>query len=124
VTWKKYKNSRQNANMVISLAKGKKQKECSSDLNNPNHQNEISRVAKQMVKERQDIMDLHCLNGVSDKVIVDKTGIKYSRKEYTVKLMNEENDWDHRISAGVKQGLTDCISVHEVGAALKKDEKT
>jgi len=26
---------------VISLAKGKKQKECASDLNDPNHQNEI-----------------------------------------------------------------------------------
>jgi len=27
--------------LFISLAKGKKQKECASDLNDPNHQNEI-----------------------------------------------------------------------------------
>ena len=30
-----YKNSRQNAKRVISLEKGKKQKECVSDLNDP-----------------------------------------------------------------------------------------
>jgi len=36
-----YKMSRQNAKRVISSAKEKKQKECASDLNDPNHQNEI-----------------------------------------------------------------------------------
>jgi len=33
------------------LAKGKKQDEFASDLNDPNHQNEILRIAKQMAKE-------------------------------------------------------------------------
>ena len=50
--WKEYNNSRQITKRVISLAKGKKQKECASDLNDPNHQNEIFRIAKQMVKVR------------------------------------------------------------------------
>jgi len=36
------------------------------------------------------------------------------------KLMNEENDWDHKISAGVKEGPADCIRIDEVAAALKK----
>jgi len=36
------------------------------------------------------------------------------------KLMNEENDWDHGISAGVKDGPEDCIRIEEVAAALKK----
>jgi len=53
--WKEYKKSKQNAKRVISLAKKKKLKECASDLSDPNHQNEIFRIAKQMVKERQDI---------------------------------------------------------------------
>jgi len=35
------------------------------------------------------------------------------------KLMNEENKWDHRISAGVK-GQVDCIRIGEIAAALKK----
>jgi len=36
------------------------------------------------------------------------------------KLMNKENEWHHTISAGVKEGPADCISIDEVAAALKK----
>jgi len=53
-------------------------------------------------------------------VIVDEKGIKDSRKEYMEKLMNEENEWDHGISAEVKEGPADCIRIGEVVAALKK----
>jgi len=77
-------------------------------------------MAKQMVKERQDITGSNCLKGVSGKVIVGEKGIKDSWKEYMEKLMNEENEWDHGISAEVKKGLVDCIRVGEVAAALKK----
>jgi len=34
--------------------------------------------------------------------------------------MNEENEWDHRISAEVKEGTADCIRINEVVAAMKK----
>jgi len=34
--------------------------------------------------------------------------------------MNEENEWDHGISAEVKEGPADCIRIGEVVAALKK----
>ena len=57
-----------------------------------------------MVKERQEKTGSNCLNGVSGKVIVDEKWIKDSWKEYMEKLMNKENEWDHRISAGVKEG--------------------
>jgi len=30
-----------------------------------------------------------------------------------------KSDWDHRISAGVKEGPADCIRIDEVAAALK-----
>jgi len=36
------------------------------------------------------------------------------------KLMNEENQLDHRILAGIKEGPADCIRINEVAAALKK----
>ena len=61
-----------------------------------------------MVKERRDVTGSNCLKGVSGKVIVDEKGIKDSRKVYMEKLMNEENEWDHRISATVKEGPVDC----------------
>jgi len=53
-------------------------------------------------------------------VTVDEKGIKDSWKEYIEKLMNAENEWDHRISARVKEGPADCIRIDEVAAALKK----
>ena len=73
-----------------------------------------------MVKERQDITGLNRIKGASGKVIVDDKGIKDSWKEYTEKLMNEENEWDHKISAKVKEGPADCIRMDEVRAVLKK----
>jgi len=87
-----YKKSRQNAKRVISSVKEKKQKECANDLNDSECQNEIFRMAKQMVKERRDITGLNCIKGTSGKVIVDDKGIKDSWKEYMAKLMNEENE--------------------------------
>jgi len=57
-------------------------------------------------------------------VIVDEKWIKDSWKEYIEKPMNEENEWDHRISAGVKEGPAHWIMIDEVAAALKKDKKT
>jgi len=70
-----YKKSRQNAKRVISSAKEKKQEECANDLNDSECQNEIFRMAKQMVKERQDISGLNCIKGASGKVTVDDKGI-------------------------------------------------
>ena len=49
---KEYKKSRKNAKRVISSAKEKKQKECANDLNDSECQNEILRMAKQVVKEK------------------------------------------------------------------------
>jgi len=73
-----------------------------------------------MVKERLDITGSNCLKGVSGKVVVGEKGIKNSWKEYMEKLMNEENEWDHRISATVKEGPADCVRIDEAAAALKK----
>ena len=53
-------------------------------------------------------------------MIVDEKGIKDSWKKYMEKLMNEENEWDHRIKATVKEAPADCIRMDEVAAALKK----
>jgi len=61
-----------------------------------------------MEKEGQDIRRSNWLKGVSAKVTVDEKGIKDSWKKYMEKLMNEENEWDHRISAGVKKRTSWC----------------
>jgi len=66
------------------------------------------------------MMGLNSLKGVSGKVTVDEKGIKDSWKKYMEKLMNKKNEWDHKISAGVKERQADCIRIDEVAAALKK----
>ena len=53
-------------------------------------------------------------------MIVGDKGIKDCWKEYMEKLMNEENEWDHKISSEVKEGAADCIRMDEVRAALKE----
>ena len=53
-------------------------------------------------------------------MIIDEKGTKDMWKEYKEKLMNEENEWDHRISAGVNEGPAYCIKFDKVAAALKK----
>ena len=35
--------------------------------------------------------------------------------------MNEQNEWDHEIPAGVKEEPANCMRMDEVAAALKKD---
>jgi len=52
-------------------------------------------------------------------MIADEKGIKDSWKEYMEKLMNEENERDHRIEATVKEGPADCIRMDKVPVALK-----
>ena len=34
--------------------------------------------------------------------------------------MNEENEWDHKLSAEVKEGPVDCMRMDELRAALKE----
>jgi len=79
----------------------------------PKHQNELFQIAKQTLKERQDITVSNCLKGVSGKVIVYEKEIKVSWEEYTEKLMNG-------IIGLVREGPADCITISEVAAALKK----
>ena len=37
--------------------------------------------------------------------------------------MNEENEWDYKLSAEVKEGPADCIRIDEVRAALKETKR-
>ena len=67
-----------------------------------------------------DMLPVKCIKGASGKVIVDDKGIKDSWKEYMEKVMNEENEWDHKLSAEVKEGPADFIRMDEVRAALKE----
>jgi len=51
---------------------------------------------------------------------LDQRMIRFGCSSTFQQLMNEENEWDHEILTGVKEGPADCIWIEEVGAALKK----
>jgi len=59
----------------------------------------------------------NCLKGLSCKVIVDEKQTKDLWKKYMEKLINEANEWDHGLSAGIKEVPANCI---RIAAALKK----
>ena len=56
-------------------------------------------------------------------MIVDEKGTIDSWKEYMKKLMNEDNELDHRILVGFKEESAHCIKISEVAAALNKMKK-
>ena len=74
-------------------------------------------------KERQDITGLNCVKGASVKVIVDDKGIKDSWKEYIEKLMNEENEWDHKISTEVNKRTSRLHQDGRSESSTEEDEK-
>ena len=98
-----YKKSRQNAKRVISSAKEGRRREWADDLNDSECQSEIFRRAGRMVGEGQDITGLDCVGGASGRVVVDDGGIRDCWRECMGRLMNEENEWDHKISAEVRK---------------------
>jgi len=71
----------QDCALHYSASCGKKDKECASDLNDPEHQNEIFWIAKQMVKEIEDTTGSNCLKEVSGKFSgeskAERTGTKF-----------------------------------------------
>ena len=101
------------------------QKKRSPIYTSPDHQSSFFLLPLSTSNSRADGKGKTGYNGVklkevSRKVTVDEKGIKDSWKEYMEKQMNEENEWHHRISAGVKEGPAGCIRIDEVAAALKK----
>ena len=54
-------------------------------------------------------------------MIVDDKGIKDCWKEYMEKLMNEENEWDNKMSAEVKEGPAEMDGRSE--SSTEEDEK-
>ena len=56
----------------------------------------------------------------SRKNFVSKCGNVEFNTHIYMKLMNEENEWDHSISTTIKEGPADCIRMDEVAAALQK----
>jgi hypothetical protein len=63
-----YVEARNNAKKVVALAQESKRPEFAKDLESMEGKKNIFRIAKQMAKERQDVVGVNCLK--SDGVIL------------------------------------------------------
>ena len=61
--------------VTIHLAKENK-REIAGDLNSTENHNQIFLIARQMIKEWQDITGFSCLKDASGNIVVDKNGTK------------------------------------------------
>jgi len=66
------KEVKYSAKKIFSVVKENKQREIESDLNNSENQNQIFRIATQIVMERGDVTVSSCLKDATSKMVVDK----------------------------------------------------
>jgi hypothetical protein len=92
-----FKEQRRKTKRIIAKSKERARIEMANDLENRDKQNELFRIAKQMKKERRDVVETCCLRNEKGDVVVDPIEIRGIWKEYMEKLMNEENKYDKDI---------------------------
>jgi hypothetical protein len=119
----RYIEARRNARKVVAKAQDVKRVEFVSELDSEEGRRNVFRIAKQMIKERQEVVGGSCVNDDQGRLVIDSEGIKGVWKEYMEKLLNEENDWDKDIICDGIEGRMDEITKKEVQKALKKMKK-
>jgi hypothetical protein len=84
-----------NAYKVVALAIESKPHEFANDLESMEGKKNVFRIAKQMDKERQDVVGVNCLKSDDGSIVIDPDEIKNVWKKYMEKPLNEENIWDY-----------------------------
>jgi len=118
-----YKESKAKARRAVAAAKDSKRKEFASELESAKGKRNVFRIAKQMAKERQDVLGVNCLKDSRGKIVVDGDEIKGIWKGYMEKLLNEENEWDNSTACEEKEGPCCRITQEEVRKALESMKK-
>ena len=98
-------------------AKEKKSEEFAQELVTERGNKTFFKIAKHMVKERQDVEGIQCMK---DELGNIKFGndVKGIWRKYMEKLMNEENDWDGDVECNPIQGPRGLLTEEEFKAAL------
>ena len=61
------------------------------------------RIAKQLARDGQDVVNVNCLKDKSGKVVVDNEEIKKIWKDYMERFLNEENIYGKEVDCSVKE---------------------
>ena len=115
-----YREAKRNCKKSIAIAKKAKSQEFSDELDCEDGRRRVFRIAKQLARDGQDVVNVNCLKDKSGRVVIDNEEIKRIWKDYMEHLLNEENIWDREVDCSVKEGPECLISREEVDRALKK----
>jgi len=114
-----HKSAKKEARREVAVAKANKGKEIIDNWKldeNPVH---VFKVAKKLMRERQDIEGVKCLRNGSGRIVTSEEDIKETWKEYMEKVMNEEFVWEKNLQSSKKKGPASRITEAEVCIALK-----
>ena len=89
---------------AVWRAKKAKQEEFGKELESGKGKRSIFKVAKQMVKEGQDVTGTCCMKDTDGNIRVDSNGVKKIYQEYMERLLNVENEWDKQVECEPTQG--------------------
>jgi hypothetical protein len=115
-----YVKAKRNAKKSVALAKNKESRTFGERLDSEEGQRSVFRVARQMAKERRDVIGVNCLRNENGGLIVQPEDVKNRWKMYMERLLNVENDWDKVVECDVVEGPEERITEEEVENAIRK----
>ena len=119
-----YDKAKRLAKQAIAKAKESERKRLGEMLVREDGKGRIFRIAKQMVKENQDVTGSGYVKDPDGKIVAEDERIRDVWRAYYDKLLNEEFRWD-RNSLGMVEGIAgveELISAEEVKEALHKSK--
>ncbi len=114
-----YKAAKKAAKKEVAKAQEACRKMFRERLDSEEGQRAVFRIAKQIAKERCDVMGVSCLKDEVGQIVVDPDGIKGRWKRYMEILLNAENEWDGNIESNPVFGPAEKITEKEVEEAIK-----
>ena len=85
-------------------------------------QRSVFKIAKQMAKERQDMVGVNCLKDEYRCIVVKpfKPEMLKRWRDYMERLLNVENDWDGIVECRVVEGPSEHITETEVEKVIRQ----
>ena len=89
----------------------------SNDLHTADGRQKLFRVAKQMRKDRKDVLGTNYIKDVEGDIKIDESEVAETWKSYFDSLLNQENPNNFEVT-DVIEGPVDCITVEDVKKAV------
>ena len=78
------------------------------------------RLAKGLKIDSKEVEGGKCMRGSDGKLCFIVMEIGKVWKDYTDKIVNKENDWDHNVEADAEEGPVVCVSREDVLQVLNE----